>query len=181
MPNRLKQNRICKTAYFQREIIFRGKRFMTRFFLFAISIFIFAAGFCYAQTAMNPAIKKTASNLAVSATKSSPAYAELLLRRTERESELEEFLLDYTEEFPKVKEIKFELGLLNKEINKILAVNTAESGKLSLALGKLIVRKIELETDLWNVRRQYKDDHPEVKRAKRKVEVFEKAIKEILP
>jgi len=114
------------------------------------------------------------------AAKFTPAYSEVLLRKTERESELEEFLLNYTEEFPKVKEIKFELVLLNKEMDKILAVNTAESGKLTLALGKLIVRKIELETDLWNLRRQYNDAHPEVKRAKRKVEVFEKAIKEIL-
>ncbi len=61
-----------------------------------------------------------------------------------------------------------------------MAVGATESGKLTLALGKLIVRKIELETDLWNLRRQYNDEHPEVKRAKRKVEVFERAIKEIL-
>jgi len=114
------------------------------------------------------------------AAKFTPAYSEILLRKTERESELEEFLLDYTEEFPKVKEIKFELGLINKEMEKILAVGATESGKLTLALGKLIVRKIELATDVWNLRRQYNDDHPEVKRAKRKVEVFEKAIKEIL-
>ncbi len=114
------------------------------------------------------------------AAKFTPAYSEILLRKTERESELEEFLLDYTEEFPKVKEINFELGLINKEMEKILAVGATESGKLTLALGKLIVRKIELATDVWNLRRQYNDDHPEVKRAKRKVEVFEKAIKEIL-
>ena len=114
------------------------------------------------------------------AAKFTPAYSEILLRKTERESELEEFLLDYTEEFPKVKEIKFELGLINKEMEKILAVGATESGKLTLALGKLIVRKIELATDVWNLRRQYNDDHPEVKRAKRKVEAFEKAIKEIL-
>ncbi len=139
------------------------------------------AAFCRAQTTTVSATKKPAPPQASSVIKSSPAYAELLLLRTERESKLEEFLLDYTEEFPKVKEIKFELGLLNKEMNKILALNTSQSGKLTLALGKLIVRKIELETDLWNVRRQYKDDHPQVKRAKRKVEVYEKAIIEILP
>jgi uncharacterized protein involved in exopolysaccharide biosynthesis len=135
---------------------------------------------CKAQSADKGAALKTLPKSSVQTLKSSPAYAELLLRKTERESELEEFLLDYTEEFPKVKEIKFELGVLNKEMDKILAVNTSESGKLTLALGKLIVRKIELETDLWNLRRQYNEDHPEVKRAKRKVEVFEKAIKEIL-
>ncbi len=112
--------------------------------------------------------------------KSSPAYAELLLRKTERESELEEFLLDYTEEFPKVREIRFELSLIQKELYRITAVNASESGKLTLALGKLIVRKTEIETDLWNLRRQYADDHPEVKRARRKAEVYERAIKEIL-
>ncbi len=139
------------------------------------------APFSRSQTNVkNGATQNIAAKPSAQTTKSSPAYAELLLRKAERESELEEFLLDYTEEFPKVKEIKFELGLLNKEMNKILAVNSAESGKLTLALGKLIVRKIELETDLWNLRRQYNDDHPEVKRAKRKVEVFEKAVKEVL-
>lgn len=124
--------------------------------------------------------KSIAAKTTASPQKSSPAYAELLLRRTERESELEEFALDYTDDFPKVKEIRFELDLLQKQLDRILAVNAADSGKLTLALGKLMVRKTELETDLWNLRRQYNDDHPEVKRAKRKIEVFEKAIKEIL-
>lgn len=115
------------------------------------------------------------------AVKFSPAYAELLLRKTEREAQLEEFLLDYTDEFPKVKEIKFELELLQKQMEKVSAVNIADAPKLSLALGKLLVRKTELEVDLWNLLRQYNAEHPEVKRAKRKIEVYEKAIREILP
>lgn len=112
--------------------------------------------------------------------KATPAYAELLLRKTERESELEEFALDYTDEFPKVKEIKYELSLINKEMTKLAAVSAAEADKLTLALGKLMVRKVEIETDLWNLSRQYNADHPEVKRAKRKVDIYEKAIREIL-
>ena len=117
----------------------------------------------------------------VSAVKSSSAYAELLLRKTERTAELEELLLDYTEEFPKVKEIRFELNLIEKDSDKILAVNAAEASRLTLALGKLMTRKIELEVNLWNLRIQYKDDHAEVKRARRKIEIFDRAIKEILP
>ncbi len=150
------------------------KTFPVAFFLFSFSII------CFAQTDGKTKTVLIVPKQTISTVKSSPAYAELLLRRTERESELEEFILDYTEEFPKVKELKFELDLLRKEMDKILAVNTSESGKLTLALGKLIVRKIELETDVWNLKRQYNDDHPEVKRAKRKIEVYEKAIKEIL-
>lgn len=115
------------------------------------------------------------------AVKASPTFAEILLRKTERAAELEELLLDYTEEFPKVKEVRFELNLLRKEMDRVLAVNLADAGKLTLALGKLLVRKIELEVDSWKLQIQYSDDHAEVKRAKRKIEVYEKAVKEILP
>jgi len=144
-----------------------------------ITIFLFSfSQICFAQTSGKSI--QIAPKQTTLAMKSSPAFAELLLRRTERESELEEFLLDYTEEFPKVKELRFELEVLKKAMDKIATVHASESGKLTLALGKLMVRKIELETDLWNLRRQYNDDHPEVKRAKRKIEVYERAIKEIL-
>lgn len=153
---------------------------MIRFVLIAIPIFILAA-LCPAQTAANTAIRKNAPNQTASAVKSSPAYAELLLRRTEREAELEEFLVDYTDEFPKVKELKFEIELLQKVLEKISAVSDANALKLSPALGKLLVRKTELEVEFWNLNRQYNAEHPDVKRAKRKIEVYEKAIKEIFP
>ena len=142
-----------------------------------LSTFILGSFFCVrAQTA-----PKTTSAIPVAATKSSPAYAELLLRKVERESELEEFALDYTDEFPKVKEIKFELNLLNQAMDRILAVKAADSSKLTLALGKLLVRKTELGTDLYKLHQQYTDERPEVKRLRRKIEIYEKAIKEILP
>lgn len=148
------------------------------FFTTALLILLSAA-VCFSQTA-GKSKPPSAAGSSQSATKSSPAYAELLLRQTERTAELEELRLDYTEEFPKVKELKFESDLLQKEMNKILAVNPSETGKLTLALGKLIVRKVEIEVDLWNLRIQLKDDQAEVKRAIRKVEVYDKAIREIL-
>ena len=146
----------------------------------AVSLFLFSIG-CFAQTDGKTKTVQIITKPLSSAVKSSPAYAELLLRKTERESELEEFALDYTDEFPKVKEIKFELSLINKAMDKLLAVSAPDAEKLTLALGKLMVRKAEIETDLWNLSRQYNTDHPEVKRAKRKVEIYDKAIREILP
>jgi hypothetical protein len=115
------------------------------------------------------------------AVKSSPAYAEVLLRKTELLSELESLLVEYTEEFPKVQELRFEAALIQKELDRLLAVGPSESARLTLALGKLMVRKADFETDLWNLRRQYNDEHPDVKRARRKTEIFEAAIREILP
>ena len=115
------------------------------------------------------------------AVRNSPAFAELLLRRTELEAKVEDFLVDYTEEYPKLKEARFELGVITRDLEKLLNVSAAENSKLTLALGKLIVRKAELETDLWALRQQFNDEHPDVKRAMRKVATYEKAVKEIMP
>jgi hypothetical protein len=111
---------------------------------------------------------------------SSPAFAEIILRKTELEAELESLLVSYTEEFPKVAEIRFEFDSLKRAIERLSTVKAAESSKLTLALGKLMVRKAELETDLWNLRKRYDDNNQEVKRARRKIEIYEAAIKEIL-
>lgn len=111
---------------------------------------------------------------------SSPAFAELLLRKTELEADVESLLSEYTEDYPKVKEAQYQLAALEKGIDRVRAVKPVDAGKLTLALGKLIVRKCELETELWSLQNQYKEDHPDVKRARRKVEVFEQAIKQIL-
>lgn len=113
--------------------------------------------------------------------KASPAYAELRLRKAELESELEAMLLEYTEEFPKVKEIRISLGLLAKESDRLQSAGSrGGSQRLTLALGKLMVRKVELETDLQRLLENLQPAHPDAKRAKRKVEIYESAIKEIL-
>jgi hypothetical protein len=153
-----------------------------KIFLSILPLIFACSIFCDAQkiserTLIKPDLSKSTSQII----KSTPAFAELLLRRTGREAELEEFLLDYTDEFPKVKELRFELELLQKQMDKVSAVAASDAPKLSLALGKLLVRKTELEVDFWNLLKQYNADHPEVKRAKRKIEVYEKAVKEILP
>jgi hypothetical protein len=149
----------------------------------ALSIFVimlFAASVIQAQKL--PTKNQASSDSTVSQSiRSTPAYAEILLRKTELEAELEDFLVAYTEDYPKVKEARYELGLVNSSLNKLLAVKASESGKLTLALGKLLVRKAKLETDLWSLKTKYGDEHPDVKRAARKVTVFEKAVKEILP
>lgn len=111
--------------------------------------------------------------------KSTPAYAEVILRKAELESEVESLLESYTEEFPKVKAAKHELELTKKDLARLLT--QTDAARLTSALGKLLVRKNELETELWMLQNQYDKEHPEVKRAQRKVSSFQNAIKEILP
>jgi hypothetical protein len=153
--------------------------------LFSLSLLL-AVLFCgtvfsFAQKSL-PAAKPTPTTTAsdLQPIKSSPAYAELLLHKTEMESDLDSLLVDYTEEYPKVKAIRVELGFLKVEMDRLLAVKPADVGKLTLALGRLMLRKVELETQLDALRVQYKDDHPDVRKAKKKVDMFESAIKEIL-
>lgn len=140
-------------------------------------IILFVPAFCFAQTTNKNAPVSEKPN--VQAIKSSPAYAEVLLKKTELTAELENLLVEFTEDYPKVKELRFTLTLLQKDVEKLLAVTDAS--KLTLALGKLMVRRAELAAEVWNLQRQYADEHPDVKRAKRKVDVFEQAVKEILP
>lgn len=143
-------------------------------FLLAVCLFSFNG---YGQTTVKP--KTTSAIQPVSnQVKSSPAYAEILLRKVELESDLESLLVSYKDDFPKVKEVKYELSLINKDLQILLG--QSDASKLTLALGKLMVRKDELETDFWALQAKYGDEHPDVKRAKRKALSFQTAIKEIL-
>lgn len=140
---------------------------------------LLAVSFGYGQAPVGSNQKKPFAT-EVSPQRSSPAYAEVLLRRTEIESDLESLLVEYTEDYPKVKQARFELEQISKESERLLAVKASDAAKLTGALGKLIVRKVELQSELWTLQQQLGDGHPDVKRAKRKVEIYEKAIREIL-
>ena len=153
---------------------------MCRFLSTAISIFVFCL-ICNAQKERTTPTTNLAATPSISESfKSTPAFAEVILRKTELEAELESLLINYTEEFPKVKEMRFETESLKKAILLISAIKTGETSKLTLALGKLMVRKAELETNAWNLRKKYDDNHPDVKRARRKIAIYESAIRDIL-
>ena len=144
-----------------------------------ITILFLMLTFAVVICAQTKTVQKSATDLR--AIKNTPAYAEVLLKKVLLEAEIEELLVAYTEDFPKVKELRLRLELTDKSLEKILAVKSSEAEKLSSALGKLIVQKIEYEAELAALRKDYNDDYPDVKRAKRKLEVFQNAINEILP
>ena len=145
--------------------------------VFIASLICFSSVLAFAQTKLKPAVNVPVTT---NQAKSSPAYAEVLLRKTELLAELESLLVEYTEDYPNVKQLRYQTGLLQKELDKMSAVKPSESAKLSVSLGKLIVRKCELDTDLWSLQQEFNDQQPDVKRAKRKSEIFDAAIKEIL-
>jgi hypothetical protein len=135
--------------------------------------------FCFYAVAFNQG-KPASTTPALDSAKASPAYAELLLRKTELQSELESLLIDFTEDYPRIKDIRMELDLLKVESDRILSVKPADSARLTLALGKLILGKLGHSVTLKRLLTQYQDGHPSVKKEKRQVEIYEAAIKEIL-
>jgi len=112
--------------------------------------------------------------------RSSPAYAEILLRKTELQADLEALTPDYTEESNKIIDLRSEIASLDKSLERVFSIRPSETDKLTLALGKLIVQKAVLETELARLLRSYNKDHKDVKRAARRVEIFDAAIREIL-
>ncbi|HUF03772.1 MAG TPA: hypothetical protein VMM38_06310 [Aridibacter sp.] len=112
--------------------------------------------------------------------RSSSAFAEVIFRKAVLEAELEELLVRYTSEFPKVAEMRFELAELELAVGKLLEVSPEQSSKLTLALGKMLVQRAVYATELDVLKRKYEDTHPEVKRTAKKLEIFDKAVKKIL-
>ncbi len=137
--------------------------------IFVIILLLFGAAAAFSQASGD-----------VGPIRSSPAYSEVLLRKTELQAELESLIADYTEAHPKILDLRAELAAINKTVERIFAVKPAETGKLTLALGRLLVQQATLQTDLARLQRTLSNDNAEVKRAKRKLEIFESAINEIL-
>ena len=144
-----------------------------KYFYFFVLFFVFSIGIS--------AQKIDYSTPASKAIKSSPAYSALVLQRTVIRAELEEMLITYTEDFPKVKDARHEIDLINFELTRLLETKVTDSCKLSDSLGKLMLKKTEVEMGLFNLKKKYKDDHPDVLRAKRKLDIYDKAVAEILP
>jgi uncharacterized protein involved in exopolysaccharide biosynthesis len=118
---------------------------------------------------------------AMSVVRASAAYAELKLRKTEVEADLEALSANYTAESPRIVELKAEVAGLDAAVSRLLKVRPADPGRFTVSLGKLLVRHAALSVEVLKHMRTYAPDHPEVLRAKRRVEVFDRAIKEILP
>lgn len=140
-------------------------------------LLLFGTSVADGQTNRKPT---AAADPPATASSATAAFAEIALKRAEFEADLEALLVDYTDDFPKVKELRFGLTRIEAEIERLKAMKLDARERATSALGKLMVRKVESEIELWKLQQSYADAHPEVRRAKKRVEIFEKAINEIL-
>ncbi len=148
-----------------------------------VLISLFAIGFvtaANAQAKTKPDTQKPSKVVFSQEVRASAAYAELMLVRTELESEVESLLIDHTESFPKIVEDRYHLAMVDIALNRVAAVKPVDAGKLTIALGKILVREAELETDIWGLKLIYTDGHPEVKQAAKKLSIYAAVTKDIL-
>jgi hypothetical protein len=151
-----------------------------RTFPFIALIFLFSASAVISQTGKPPKAAPTPAPPAANRIKSSAAYIELALHKANIEAELVDMLVDYTDEYPRVKELKLETQYVQAELLSLQELDVSLLPKLTESFAKLLLQKIKMQVDLAQQRAVHKDDHPDVKRAIRRVDIYEKAIKDLL-
>lgn len=112
--------------------------------------------------------------------RASAAYAEVILRHTELTATLDALLEEYTENYPKVIETRFQLESITSDLERLRGVKVEAAGRLTAALGRLMVRRSELFAEYRTTSGQYDAGNPMVKRAKKAYESFSKSIDDIL-
>ena len=117
---------------------------------------------------------KTAKN-------SMPAFEELALHEAKIKSELNQLLLEFMPEAQEVLIKRFELHLTRLEMAKISAMPESKKPLLTFVFGKLLVRKVEAETELQNTIANYEIDSFQTRRQALKLQDIEKEISEYAP
>src|SRR4051812_15075517 len=139
------------------------------------------AGLICAAAAMIFASGVAAQEKGNASVKASPAFAEVLLRKTELAAEAEAVAADHTDESPKMLDLRYETAGLERYLGKMLALAPTDTSRLTISLGKLIVKRMSLDAELSRLSRTLNSAHPDYKRSQKRVAVFDAAIKEILP
>jgi len=148
-------------------------------FPFIVLVCLFSASAVISQTGKPPKASPTPVPTA-NPIKSSAAYIELTLHKTIINAELVDLLEEYTEEYPRVKELKLEVQYVQAELVNLQELGASLLPRLTESFAKLLLQKIKMQVDLALLRAAHKDDHPDVKRAIRRVDIYEKAIKDVL-
>jgi hypothetical protein len=154
-------------------------KFFCKFFCAAVAIML-CSFVAFSQTG-KPGTGKPASQApSANWVKSSPAYIELTLHQADIDAELLDLAVDYTDEYPKVKRLKLEAQFVQADLGNMLKLNAAALPKLTESFAKLVLKKVAMQVDLAELKVDHKDDYPDVQRAQKRVQIYEKAIRDLL-
>jgi uncharacterized protein involved in exopolysaccharide biosynthesis len=88
------------------------------------------------------------------------AYEVLVLHKVSVKAELENLSTTFRSANPQLVKKRFELGLLQREMEKMAAIEKSRVPRLSSSYGTLILRKVALEVELDELLRVVKPRHP---------------------
>lgn len=160
-----------------------------RFFLVTILI-LSAVAFTNIQSQQKPenqlsqstnvGAKVKQQNLTNLSVQTTLAYAEVFAQKVEAEAELKVLMIDMTDDAPQVREKKLRRDFLQREIEWLEKLPAALHPKMTLALGKIIVRKVQAEVDQKMFAENYADEHPLIKKARARFAVYKDEIDKLL-
>lgn len=108
------------------------------------------------------------------------AFAEVFAQKVETEAELKILSVEMTDDAPQITEKKMQHDFLQREIEWLENLPTTMQSKMTLALGKMIVRKIQAEVDEKMLTKNYADEHPLVKKARARLVIYKNEIDKLL-
>jgi len=112
--------------------------------------------------------------------KATPAYKSLILKRVSLRGELFRQREMFTSQHPDVERSNYELSLLNKEIERMLASPSSQISKLSTVYADLILRKIDLQAEEYQLRRQVTASHPDLRQKRIELAALQEEIEDLL-
>lgn len=163
----------------------RSINFVFPFFAACFVAAFFCAPESLAQVQKPNSIAVTSINKPTAAKVANPvvataAYAEIYASKVEAEVDLKVLTMDATEDAPQVRAKMLERDLLERQIRWLEILPPASLPKLTQALGRLAVRKAQAEANLKIVSQNYAENHPTVKKARARLDVYSSEMEKLL-
>ena len=96
--------------------------------------------------------------------KMTPAYELLVLRKVAVETTLMDLSSRFTSTSDHIRTKRFELSVVNREMKRMQRMEGAQIPRLSVTYGNLLLRKVDLEVELNEMRGRFTSEYPDVKR-----------------
>lgn len=115
----------------------------------------------------------------VRAIKTSPAYCLLVLEKVKAEANLYDFQARYFPSASGAEGKKQAVASLKREMQRLRAQPLSNVSLLTEAYGKLLLRKVELETRLADLGKLYTSDWPETKKTRYELAALKRELRQL--
>lgn len=112
--------------------------------------------------------------------KATPAFGVFILKRAALNAELVAQQAMFTSQHQDVQRTRYEIGLLNNEIERILVNSGSQISNLSTVYGDVVLRKIELQVEEHQLRCQVTATHPDLRKKRIEIAALQQEIDDLL-